>query len=422
MHARRTTTILLALCLIAAGCSGGSGSSGKAGKPAAQSIKVWIMQPGTPALEQFFTGAERDFEAANPGRTVDITFVQWAQAHQQFVSSLGAGTLPDLAEMGTTWNPEFAAVGALGEVGAGGDGYVPALLDSATVDGKRYGLPWYAGARAFIYRKDVLASLGLQPPTTWDELVTVGREIRKKTDLDAFGVFGKGTHIFLPMIWQAGGEIATQKDGRWTAAIDSPEAVRAIQFYSDLFSKEKFAPAGALNWNSLDVRSAFANGDLAMMVGGAWDVEAILKSKPELQDKIGTSLLPAGPAGKREAFAGGSNLAIFESSRNKALARQFADFLLAPERVRDFSAQLGFLPGSTAGLKASAATEDALHTPFRTQLEQYSRSYPASPKWGTFEGENLFVTAVQEVMQGKKTAAEALKAVAQRMNEGFAAA
>ncbi|MGH2722317.1 MAG: extracellular solute-binding protein, partial [Actinomycetota bacterium] len=176
------------------------------------------------------------------------------------------------------------------------------------------------------------------------------------------------------------------------------------------------------NWNSLDVRSAFANGDLAMMVGGAWDVEAILKSKPDLKDKIGTALLPAGPAGRRDAFAGGSNLAIFEQSGHKALARAFADFLLAPERVRDFSAQLGFLPGTTAGLRAAAQNEDPLHTPFRTQLEQHSRAYPASPQWGTFEGENLFVTAVQEIMQGRKTAAEAMKAVAQRMNEGFAAA
>ena len=419
MHARRTTTILLVLCLVAAGCKGGSGGQTE---PAAEAIKVWIMQPGSPALEQFFTDAEREFEAANAGRTVDITFVQWAQAHQQFVSSLGAGTLPDLAEMGTTWNPEFAAVGALGEVETDGGDYVQALLDSATVGGKRYGLPWYAGARAFIYRKDVLASLGLQPPTTWEELVAAGREIQRRSDLDAFGVYGKGTHVFLPMIWQAGGEIAIQKDGRWTAAVDSPEAVRAIQFYADLFAKEKFAPAGALNWNSLDVRSAFANGDLAMMVGGAWDVEAILKAKPDLQDKIGTSLLPAGPAGRRDAFAGGSNLAIFEQSEHKALARAFADFLLAPERVRDFSSQLGFLPGTTAGLQAAAQGEDPVHAPFRTQLEQHSRAYPASPQWGTFEGENLFVTAVQEVMQGKKTAAEAMKAVAQRMNEGFAAA
>ena len=417
MHARRTTTLLLALCLLAGACGGSPTSTA----PAAERITVWIMEPGTPKLKDFVNGAVADFEKANPGKTVKVQFVPWTAAHDQFVSAIGGGQVPDLAEMGTTWNPEFAAVGSLDEIKGNLDGYVPSLLESATLGGRHYGLPWYAGARGLIYRKDVLAQLGLQPPATWDELVSVGRQIQQRTKMHAFGVFGKGTHIFLPMIWQAGGEIATQRNGRWTATVDSPEAVRAIQFYSDLFTKEKFAPSGALNWTSLDVRSAFVNGDLAMMTGGGWDLEAMVGANPGLADKVGTALTPSGPSGSRDAFAGGSNLAIFQRSAHKALARRFADFLLAPERVKDFSGQLGFLPGSTAGLQASAASEDQLHAPFRTQLAEHSRQYPASPKWGSFEGENLFVTAVQEVMQGRKTAAEAMKGVAQHMNDAFAA-
>jgi N,N'-diacetylchitobiose transport system substrate-binding protein len=89
--------------------------------------------------------------------------------------------------------------------------------------------------------------------------------------------------------------------------------------------------------------------------------------------------------------------------------------------VKDFSSQLGFLPGSTAGLQAAQASEDALHAPFRQQLAEHSRQYPASSKWGTFEGENLFVSAVQEIMQGRKTAPAAMEDVAQKMNDAFAA-
>lgn len=416
MNARRTTTLLLVLCLLLGACSGGSAPE----QAAAESITVWIMEPGVPRLKDFVNGAVSAFEKANPGKTVKVQFVPWTAAHDQFVSAIGGGQVPDLAEMGTTWNPEFAAVGALDEIKGSTQGYVPSLLDSATVGGKVYGLPWYAGARAFIYRKDVLAQLGLQPPQTWDDLVSVGRQVQQRTGMHAFGVFGKGNHIFLPMVWQAGGEIATQRNGRWTSAIDNPEAVRAIQFYSDLFSKEKFAPSGALNWNSLDVRSAFVNGDLAMMVGGAWDLDAMIGAKPELKDKVGTMLVPAGPSGDRDAFAGGSNLVVFQKSAHKALARSFANFLLEPERVKDFSSQLGFLPGSTAGLQAAQASEDALHAPFREQLAEHARQYPASPKWGTFEGENLFVGAVQEVMQGRKAAPAAMEDIAKKMNDAFA--
>jgi N,N'-diacetylchitobiose transport system substrate-binding protein len=410
MHVRRTMTLLIVLCLVAGACSGSSRSTRP--RSAAEAITGWIMEPGTPALKEFINGTVRDFQKAHAGKTVKVQFVPWPAAHDQFISAIGGGQVPDLAEVGTTWNPEFAAVGALDEIRERLDGYVPSLLESATLEGKRYGLPWYAGARGLIYRKDVLAQLGLQPPTTWDELISVGRQVQQRTKMHAFGVYGKGTHIFLPMVWQAGGEIAVRRNGRWTAAIDSPEAVRAIQFYSDLFTKERFAPAGALNWSSLDVRSAFVNGDLAMMIGGGWDLDAMVAANPALRDRVGTALTPAGPSGNRDAFAGGSNLAIFQRSEHKTLARAFADFLLAPARVKDFSSQLGFLPGSTAGLEARAATEDALHAPFRTQLAEHSRQYPASPKWGTFEGENLFASAVQEVMQGRKTAGDAMKRVA----------
>ena len=91
------------------------------------------------------------------------------------------------------------------------------LVEGATVGGKAYGLPWYAGARALIYRKDVLAGLGLNPPTTWDELLSVGRAVRDRAHLFAFGVAGNAAHYFLPMVWQNGGEIASQKDGTWVS-------------------------------------------------------------------------------------------------------------------------------------------------------------------------------------------------------------
>ena len=40
--------------------------------------------------------------------------------------------------------------------------YVSSLVDAATLDGKVYGKPWYAGARALIYRKDILEKAGVE--------------------------------------------------------------------------------------------------------------------------------------------------------------------------------------------------------------------------------------------------------------------
>jgi N,N'-diacetylchitobiose transport system substrate-binding protein len=295
---------------------------------------------------------------------------------------------------------------------------VESLVEGATVDGTVYGVPWYAGARALIYRTDVLASLGLPVPTTWAELLTVGRAIRDRTGMAAFSVAGNAAHYVLPMVWQNGGEIAYRKAGVWRSGMTSPQAVAAVQFYADLYRVERFAPAGALSWNARDVRKAFEAGDLAMMIGGGWDVRALLAAHPELNGKVGAALLPAGPSGDRDSFAGGSHLVVFAGTKKGALARRYLDFLLEPTRVTAFTTKIGFLPAARDAL-AAATPPDPLYQPFSVQLEHHSRTYPPTTEWGGFEADGLFTSAVQQVMAGKRTAAQAMKDVAKTMDAAF---
>ncbi len=424
---RRLAALFAALALTGAACGGsdtGEDKAASAGQVEAGSIDVWIMEPGSDELKAFFTQATTDFEGAHPGSQVEVQFVPWANAHDQFVTAIGGGQVPDVAEMGSTWTPEFGDLGALTVAAARNergklDGFVDSLVEGATVDGEVYGLPWYAGARSLIYRRDVLTELGLSVPTTWDELLTVGRQVRDRKKMSAFGVAGNANHFFLPMVWQNGGEIATEKDGTWVSGMDSAKAVEAVEFYANLYSKERFAPEGALSWNSRDVRSAFEAGDLAMMIGGGWDLRAILKAHPELEGKVGTALLPEGPSGDQDTFAGGSHLVVFDGTEHEALARSYVDFLLAPSRVADFTDQIGFLPGALSGLAAAPATSDALYATFSRQLEEHSRTYPPTKEWGSFEADGLFTNAVQSVMKGEQSAREAMAKVAEAMNRAF---
>lgn len=403
----------------AAACGGGGASAGSGGKPSG-SIKVWIMQPGSNELESLIRGFAEDFQKKNQGTKIELQFVPWTSAHDQFVTAVGGGQVPDLAEMGTTWTPEFASLGALAEQKEKLSGkYVESLVESGRVNGKVYGLPWYGGARALIYRKDVLDKLGLKAPQSWDDIVKTGEVIKKKTSLYPFGVIGDNEHQFLPMVWQAGGEIAVKSGGKWRSKMDSPQAVRAFSFYADLFRRHKFSPAGALNWDSLDLRKSFVTGDMAMMVGGGWDVSGILAEAPKLKGKIGTALTPKGPASNRDAFAGGSHLVVFEGSQNKTLANAFARFMLAPERVSEYADKLGFLPGTLAGIKKSGTRKDPLLATFTDQFVNMSRTYPPVPQWGGFEGDELFVGAMQQIMGGKQTAKQALAEVTTKMDQAF---
>ena len=106
------------------------------------------MDPGSPKIQDVVKQYGTDFEAKNPGTKVDIQFVPWAQAHDKFVTAIAGGKVPDVAEMGTTWTPEFADQGGLVEQPKIAEGeYVSSLVDAATLNDKVYGKPWYAGAR-----------------------------------------------------------------------------------------------------------------------------------------------------------------------------------------------------------------------------------------------------------------------------------
>src|SRR5688572_22395541 len=74
----------LAGVLALAGC-GGDDDDGSAAKPAAGelsgTVTTWIMDPGSPKLQEVLNGQGTAFEADNPGTDVKIEFVPWAQAH-----------------------------------------------------------------------------------------------------------------------------------------------------------------------------------------------------------------------------------------------------------------------------------------------------------------------------------------------------
>jgi N,N'-diacetylchitobiose transport system substrate-binding protein len=153
-----------------------------------------------------------------------------------------------------------------------------------------------------------------------------------------------------------------------------------------------------------------------MMWAGPWDYDAIVTEKPELEGKVGVTLVPEGPGGDRSAFAGGSHLVTFEESDNPELASAFVDFLLQPDQVNSFTGKIGFLPGTVDGIEASGMLDDPVKAPFAEQLRDYSQVYPPSPQWGALEGENIFDGAVQSVMKGDTSAADAMQDVSEKMD------
>lgn len=185
MHKRILPAVALgaAATIALAGCAGGSGDNGSTNGEG-QELTVWIMKGTNPDATAFYDKVSDAFEEET-GAKVTIEEIQWADAHDRFVTSIAGGTTPDIAETGTTWTAEFADAGALlpldeyvdAEDGLRDD-LVEGLAVAGTYEDELYGMPWYAGVRSIVYRTDVFEELGLEAPKTWDDIVAAGEAIK----------------------------------------------------------------------------------------------------------------------------------------------------------------------------------------------------------------------------------------------------
>jgi N,N'-diacetylchitobiose transport system substrate-binding protein len=415
-HALVAASAAAALVLVA--CGGDDGDDGTtddaatddsgAEAPAELSgdLEVWVMEPGADVLETL-EGTATAFEAEHEGVEINLESIPWDGGHDQFVAAISAGEVPDLAELGNTWLLEFAALDALAPVEWPADEeLVSGLADSALLDGTAYGYPWYAGVRALIYRTDVFEEAGVDVPETWADVLEVGDTIAAEVeDIAPIRAAGGYQHMYQPLIWGTGGDLATLDGDTWTPGFNTDEGKEALEFFNTLWEKD-WSPEGAVQWNSLDVREDFANEGAAMMVGGGWDLTAILGANPDLEGKLGTALLPAGSTGNRDSFAGGSHLGVFSESDQQDLAKAFGEFMISTEEVSEFAGQIGFLPGTVAGVE-QVLGDDELYGTFGEQYLEHSRFYPVADWWGAAEGAAVIPNTIQSMMLGDITVDEA---------------
>jgi N,N'-diacetylchitobiose transport system substrate-binding protein len=386
-----------------AGCSGDSGSSGE------KTLDVWFNDPGT-QLQPVIRKVMTDFESSHSEVKINLRFVGGADTHQQYLTAVAGGAPPCVAQLGNTWTPEFASMGALAPMDLGLDDakqqYVGSMVDSATMDGKLYGYPYNVGNRAFVYRKDLLAKSGLQVPKTWEEVAAAARKLaadNKAAGIAGFGIMGGEIWQYLPLVWNWGGDIATKNGDKWQPAMNSPQAKAAFDWYARLLKVDKVSPSDTANWVAADGTKAFALGKVAMGIYASFQLKSMLAQAPDLKDKIGVVELPMGPGGNNDTFAGGSNLVVFQDCKDIDDAMALVHEMVKPANVTGYTQGIGMLPASLAGIEqeqTSGSFADPLFKPFGDQAK-HTRYVPADPHWGQVEGSGAIVNAMQALMGGK---------------------
>ena len=130
-----------------------------------------------------------EFNKIHPDVNVTFERQQWTGIVEKLTTALSSSDSPDVVELGNTQAQAFEAAGALKDLtdkkaDLGGDDLLQSLVEAGTYDGKFYGVPYYAGARVVIYRKDLFEKSGIAIPTTIDEMLAAGEKLKADNAVD----------------------------------------------------------------------------------------------------------------------------------------------------------------------------------------------------------------------------------------------
>ncbi|WP_201776376.1 extracellular solute-binding protein [Streptacidiphilus carbonis] len=426
MHKRALSVLacsaVMALSVTACGSggSGGSGSAASAGTSGAASaagktITVWMMDGDLSTKATDAINAA--FEQAT-GAKVKVQIQEWDSINTKISTALAQDNPPDVLEIGNTDVPLFAANGGLSDITAdradlsAGQTWLSGLADPATVDGKLYAVPLFAGNRAVIYNKTVWSKAGVTaPPTTLAEFTADLDKVKAADHAADFSPFyfpGQYWYGALQFVWDAGGQLATQSGGKWTGALESPAAQQGLQAWK-AFENAYSSPASRnVDTTAPDQRALFAGGKAATILDTS--LNTVLKDKPSLKGELGTFPFPSATAGRTQpVFLGGSDLAIATKSPNQALA--LAYLKAAASQTVQTGAIVGIDAWTPVSTQLIDSTKSSLPPTSAAFFEAAKTSVgtPATPGWATIESDKSINTFFADIATGRKTTAQAAK-------------
>ncbi|TYQ14827.1 UNVERIFIED_CONTAM: raffinose/stachyose/melibiose transport system substrate-binding protein [Acetivibrio alkalicellulosi] len=398
---KKRLAILLAcfmmIVLVLSGCNtgGGSGTTDPTQKPTETdssgsgttgedvTLTLWSISTESDAFHEAYNKAIAEFEAST-GVKVNHNTYENESYKVTLATSVSANQLPDVF---FTWGGGFSApfvssgkVLALDEYyGNYKDQLSQAALDNVTYDGKLYGTTFTTAISVLFYNKKIFEDNGLEPPTTFDELVQVS-ETLKANGITPIGISARDkwvlamTHDNLTLK-SAGPEkvqSALRAEGQ---SYNAPEFIESAAKFQKLVEIGAFIE-GAAGLTNDEASAEFYAGNTAMFVTGSWMAGSI-QTDPENPDDF--DAVPYPVVGNNAAltdFMGGpvDSFMVSQSTNHPELAAK-----LAFELARGIS-KYGYLAG--AGLPVwEVDYDDNDVNPLTRRLASFTESATSFTLW-----------------------------------------
>jgi multiple sugar transport system substrate-binding protein len=384
---------------------------------------------GNRVMDNYLAGVKKQFEKANPGKTVDLIPIQAAENDYYTKVDLmmrSPRTAPDIVYEDTFLINSDIKAGYLRPL----DSYVKNWSDWSQYqpraktavsgqDGHVYGVPDGTDTRGIWYNKDVFAKAGLPTnwhPTSWNDLLKAARQIKAKepgvTPMNL--VTGKANgeaatmQGFEMLLYGTDDQLYNPQQKKWV--VGSKGFKDALNFTHTVYS-EGLGPSpsqavdpnnGTTVWTQL-----FPEAKIGFAIDGSWNSSTFLstgsKPWPQWSKKMGWTAMPTenGQGAGKVSLSGGWSWALTRNGSNQSLAFKFIKTLQTEKNAAKYDevAQNIAVRKDVAADPGYANSQPT--TKFFTDLVKYTYYRPALPVYPKIS------TAIQDAMETVTTSSSA---------------
>jgi len=275
--------------------------------------------------------------AKDTGIKIKIDHINAEQQAAKYASEVQVQGGHDLVEMRMhfpwLYEPQLVDVSDLvGELEKKYGKTLSSAEETAKVKGVWRAVPQYHTFFVACYREDLFKKAGLKIPDTWEDLYTVGKELKKmghpvgipiSQNYDTISTAG-------PVLWSLGG-MEVDKDGK-TVRINGPATEQMLEWYRKVY-RDCMEPE-VLSWDNAANNNSLNAGKAGWIHNPVSAYIVARNRKMVTADGINHHKSLAGPKGRHETDVP-RHIGIWKFSKNVEPAKEWIRYLLGKKDVLD---------------------------------------------------------------------------------------
>lgn len=381
-----------------------------AGAMAQTDLRVFVSSQHQPEVWREVFDA---YEAQTPGVKVTIqTGGNTSEAQAQYLNTVMSArdSTLDVLMLDVIRPAQYAAAGwtvpfndLLGDPDEALAPYLPAYAAANIVDGDVVALPAFADAMFLYYRADLLEKHGVEPPTTWPELIEAAKTVlagENNPGLQGISFQGKAIEgavcTFLLPYWSQGKEFT--EDGK--LSFDRDAAVASLALWKNLVD-EGVAKANIAEVATDDTRKEFQAGNVVFAINWSYAWKSFQVEDSPVKGKVAVAGIPSVPGGESRTCLGGWEWGVSAYSEQTEAAQKLVQYLSGPETSEYMAINGALLPVYAELFTDPDVTAAAPWFADALAAVETAKPRPVTPRYN--EVSDVVRTTVNAVLAGSTT-------------------